>query len=271
MNELVGVIFEEDIKPFSYSQYGASLAQNKNSDKKLKELIKDIISVDINWSVDKILEIFNNYPNDKGIFVTKNGKYHGFITLQDLIVLSYERNLEIASDSNPLTKLPGNRKIEEFIKKCFNRENIYHIVYFDFDNFKPFNDKYGFRNGDRAILLFADILKKHINNAFIGHIGGDDFFVGFTNNDFEKVYKKIVSITETFKNNIKELYDKKDRKNGYIIAEDRYGIERKFPLLNASALIIEITSHSQEKTFNEVIGELKHSAKKSKLLCASLI
>ncbi len=273
IDELCGVIYEEDVKPLSYSPFGASLAQNKNSKQKLKSLIKEAVSVDINWSIDKVLEIYNLYAhNTKGIFVTKNNKYYGFIDLKNLILLSYKRNLEIASDQNPLTKLPGNKKIEEFLEYCFKhkKNRDFYVVYFDFNNFKPFNDHYGFRMGDRAIMIFADILRKKICDGFSAHIGGDDFFIGFENKDFEEIYKKTVSICNLFEDQVKELYDKNDRKKGFIETEDRFGIIRKFPLLNVSSLIIEITKNSKETNFNMEIGKLKSISKKISPLSVSI-
>ena len=274
LNELCGVIYEEDLKPFSYSPFGASLAQNKNSKQKLKSLIKEAVSVDINWSIDKVLEIYNLYAhNTKGIFVTKNNKYYGFIDLKNLILLSYKRNLEIASDQNPLTKLPGNKKIEEFLCYCFkNKEKRdFHLVYFDFNNFKPFNDYYGFRRGDRAIVMFADILKKNLNDGFIAHIGGDDFFVGFENKNFETVKKCIKKIIQIYETQIIELYNKEDRKKGYIETEDRFGIKRKFPFLSVSTLLVEITKHTKEKNFDYLLGKLKHLSKKYTKFYISII
>jgi diguanylate cyclase (GGDEF)-like protein len=274
IGELCGVVYEEDLKPFSYSPFGASLAQNKNSKQKLKSLIKDAVSADINWSIDKLLEIYNLYArNTKGIFITKNNKYYGFIDLQNLLLLSYKRNLEIASDQNPLTKLPGNKKIEEFLCYCFKNKDKrdFHIIYFDFNNFKPFNDYYGFRRGDRAIMMFADILRKKLCDGFIAHIGGDDFFVGFENKNFETVKNCIEKITDTFEKQIGELYDKEDRKNGHIEIEDRYGIKRKFPLLSVSFLVLEITSHTDENSFDLSIGKLKQLSKKLSKVYACLI
>ncbi len=112
----------------------------------------------------------------KGIFVSKDSIYYGFISLNNLLLLSYKRNLEIAENQNPLTKLPGNSQIDEFIYSVFDKKLQAQIVYFDFNDFKPFNDTYGFRLGDRAILMFSEILQKHLSReSFIAHIGGDDF------------------------------------------------------------------------------------------------
>ncbi|MGB5866853.1 MAG: EAL domain-containing protein, partial [Arcobacteraceae bacterium] len=178
LNNLCGVIYEKDIKKISYSQFGIALAKNDNDHTKIKKFIKHVVSAEITWGVDKILEIYNmNKHSTSGIYITKNNKYFGFLSVHDLLDISYNRNLEMAEDQNPLTKLPGNKKIEEYLINGFDSKKLFHIVYFDFNDFKPFNDHYGFRQGDRAISLFATLLKaQSTSNNFIAHIGGDDFF-----------------------------------------------------------------------------------------------
>ena len=87
----------------------------------------------------------------------------------------------MARDQNPLTKLPGNNSIGDHISASLEAQHPgrHTFVYFDFNDFKPFNDHYGFRQGDRAILLFAEIMQRNLPGTFIGHIGGDDFFAAF--------------------------------------------------------------------------------------------
>ena len=178
---LIGVVYEVDIKKISYSQYGLALAKNDSFGAKLSNYIKPAAWVEYTWGIDKTLELYNSHDDNKGIFVTMDGKYHGFISVKSLLELSYKRNLQIAQNQNPLTKLPGNSMIEKFLQERSMINKAYsHMVYFDFNDFKPFNDTYGFRQGDRAILMFSDILRKNIpSEHFIAHIGGDDFFVGF--------------------------------------------------------------------------------------------
>ena len=139
----LGIIYESDIKKISYSQYGLSLAQNKTFSSTLLKYIKPALSVEISWGIDEILEMYNLKFNDSlGIFITQSEKYRGFINLNSLLTLSYKRNIEIATNQNPLTKLPGNNQIEKFISNSFENANINttHIIYFDFNDFKPFND-----------------------------------------------------------------------------------------------------------------------------------
>ncbi len=263
---LEGVIYEKDVRELSYSPYGMALASNDKENRKLKGYIKEIVSVEFSWNVDKILEIYNiNRDVIDGVFITQNKKYFGFVNLNNLLHISYKRNIEVATEKNPLTKLDGNRSIDKFFKKAFenNTDLVYHIVYFDFNNFKPFNDVYGFRKGDRAILLFSDILKKHLNeSSFIAHIGGDDFFVGYKNNDYASIFSQIKLIQDKFKNQVSSLYNKEDRENGFIETKDRFGITRKFELLRVSAAIVEVHPTDSKKDFDLLIGNLKKESKK---------
>lgn len=262
-NALLGVIYEVDIKKLSYSQYGLALAQNESFKSRMSSYVKTSLSIEISWGIDKTLEMFNLKGDEsKGIFITKNGKYKGFINVNNLLSLSFKRNLEIAQNQNPLTKLPGNKQIDVFLQDSFKKETYSHIVYFDFNDFKPFNDSYGFRLGDRAILIFSELLQKTLpKSTFIAHIGGDDFFIGFQNKDYEFVYNLINNIQNNFKESVSSLYNEEDIKKGFITAKDRFGITRKFKLLSVCAAIITITNKSSQKNFDKIIGKIKKESK----------
>ena len=271
----LGIIYETDIKKISYSQYGLSLAQNKTFSSTLVKYIKPALNVEISWGIDKILETYNlNSKNSLGIFITQSGKYKGFINLNSLLTLSYKRNIEIATNQNPLTKLPGNNQIEKFIDKTLrkNQKTITHIIYFDFNDFKPFNDIYGFRQGDRAILIFSELLqKRYPKDAFIAHIGGDDFFVGLKNYDYKEVYHLTATVQEEFSNSAKNIYTKKDKENGFIVAKDRFNMERRFDLLSVSSTIIEINAKSNISNFDNTLNILKKASKGSKEPISSVL
>ncbi len=274
-DNLLGIIYENDIKKISYSQYGLSLAQNKTYSSSLIKYIKPALCVEISWGIDKILEMYNLNSNDSlGIFITESNKYKGFINLNSLLTLSYKRNIEIATNQNPLTKLPGNNQIEKFIEKTLkkNQKNITHIIYFDFNNFKPFNDIYGFRQGDRAILIFSELLqKRYPKNSFIAHIGGDDFFIGLKNYEYTEVFNLTCDIQEEFKNSAKNIYTKEDKEKGYIVSKDRFNMERKFDLLSVSCAIIEINSKSNISDFDNTLNILKKASKGSNKPISSIL
>lgn len=263
LNNLHGIIYEKDIKQIAYSQYGMALAKNSNSCDKIKQFIKEPVSCELHWGVDKALEIYNiNEYNSNGIFITKNNKYYGFIDVNNLLSIAYNRNLEMAKDQNPLTKLSGNQQIENFINQAFLTKETCHIVYFDFNDFKPYNDLYGFRQGDRAILLFADILKKELmNDVFIGHIGGDDFFLGYKKSNYENVYGDALKIQNLFSQSVKQLYNETDQERGFITTKDRFGETRTFELLSVCSAIIEITKRCDKNDLDAVLGQAKKISK----------
>ena len=154
------------------------------------------------------------------------------------------KRLEQARDQNPLTKLPGNHSISDHVAACLGapkpENNIF--VYFDFNDFKPFNDHYGFRQGDRAILLFAEIMQRNLADPgiFLGHVGGDDFFAAFAGQDLETVIRKVRKVLASFKHDIESFYELEDRERGHIQARSRDGEMRAFPLLSCSAAIIAL-------------------------------
>ena len=271
----LGIISESDIKKISYSQYGLSLAQNMTYSSSLIKYIKPALSVEISWGIDKILEMYNLKSKDSlGIFITQSGKYKGFINLNSLLTLSYKRNIEIATNQNPLTKLPGNNQIEKYIEKTLkkNQKNITHIIYFDFNDFKPFNDIYGFRQGDRAILIFSELLqKRYPKDAFIAHIGGDDFFVGLKDHEYQDILNLTQEVQKEFKSTAENIYKKTDKENGFILSKDRFNMERRFDLLSVSAAIIEINSKSNISNFDNTLNILKKASKGSREPISSIL
>jgi diguanylate cyclase (GGDEF)-like protein len=96
--------------------------------------------------------------------------------------------LELAKGANPLTGLPGNIAIEqEHSKYALEMTSHFSVIFIDLDNFKSYNDKYGFEKGDEVLIYTANILKNGLeecckNDSFLGHIGGDDFII-FTTDD----------------------------------------------------------------------------------------
>lgn len=271
-NEPVGIFYESRIKEYLYSPYGMSLLLNENTQtSKLKKFITKCPATDIRTDLSNIIELYSNATESSGIIITQNMKYLGFLSASDIIKIMHEENLIAARDQNPLTKMPGNRLVEKNIATLSNQHK--HILcYFDLDNFKAYNDIYGFRNGDRIIQLFADILQKHLpKNYFKGHIGGDDFFV--SSHYTEESFKEIKSIIEIFANQARTFYSPEDQDRGFIISKDREGNEKKFELLSASAsvLFVNINNSSQYSNhINTVLSAQKKIAKADPIkICAS--
>ena len=178
-----------------------------------------------------------------------------------------EQNLLFAIEQNPLTKLPGNTMIEKYVNEASKSNKTYLLCYFDLDNFKAFNDIYGFRNGDRVIQLFAYILRKNLpNEYFKAHIGGDDFFAGVTSEKRDEFLymTNIDNIVKKFTNDVKEFYSKDDKERGFILSKDREKNQRKFPLLTVSASILIIHKNTKKRCLTNINSILSLQKKVAK-------
>jgi len=167
--------------------------------------------------------------------------------------------------ANPLTGLQGNIEIQSEINQRIATRRLFAVIYADLDNFKAYNDVYGFASGDRAIKLTADIIVDNVHNYgnqsdFIGHVGGDDFIVVSTPDKAEAIVKGVI---EDFDTKTKALYCEEDLRRGYIVTSSRQGQVMKFPLISISFAIVtnevrELISHIQ---ISEIAAELKKKAK----------
>ena len=163
-------------------------------------------------------------------------EYMGFVTIKDLLLSAINIQVKRATDCNPLTGLPGNIVIDEMVEQLIGNSEAFAIIYFDLDNFKAYNDVYGFANGDQMIKVLADILQQQCETEdFCGHIGGDDFVVITKGDRTESLCEKAF---ERFSKDSLTLYSKIDRQNGYIISKNRNGFVEKFPLATISAAAI---------------------------------
>ena len=268
-DEPLGIIREEDLKDLTYSRYGKDLLANNSFKRYLAEFIRPCPVVDIHDDAERVLQKYSLSATKEGVIVVENLRYVGFLTAASLLQVVNEKNLAMARDANPLTKLPGNHMVVNHVAEVVNDvATPAAIAYFDFDNFKPFNDAYGFRQGDRAILLFADLMKKAFvaEGAFLGHIGGDDFFAGWRGPNVGFVRRNVADLRETFRDEVETFYDKEAREAGYITAKDRDGAERVFPLLTVSAAILHLKAGRAPVTPDDMalrIAILKKEAKQA--------
>ncbi len=146
-------------------------------------------------------------------------------------------------EASPLTGLPGNRAIEEAIESRIRAGRRFAVCYLDLDDFKAYNDRYGFFAGSEVIKLTAQIMLEAVRSRggrddFCGHIGGDDFIVI---TEMERTAAICEEIIRLFDARIPGHYDPADRRNGYIVSVDRRGDIQKFPLLTLSIAIVHNT------------------------------
>ena len=146
------------------------------------------------------------------------------------------RRTQAARDLSPLTGLPGNFKITAEIEDCIREERAFALVHGDLDNFKAFNDHYGFMRGDEVIRFCASSFNEAVESlgmadTFIGHIGGDDF-VAIIPPEMSELFAK--EVIERFDDGILDLYDTADALRGYIEVINSRGERYAFPVVSLS-------------------------------------
>jgi diguanylate cyclase (GGDEF)-like protein len=171
------------------------------------------------------------------------------------------RTREMRSVS-PLTGLPGNVQIEGEMQRRVANSDTFAVLWLDLDNFKAFNDRYGFIRGDDAINYLATVLREVTSDdQFVGHIGGDDFVVLSSAEDAESLSQAIVS---RFDKNVKDLYDPEDAARGTVIVTDRLGREIEYPLISVSIGAATNEHHPVQdyRELVEIATEMKSFSKK---------
>lgn len=203
-----------DAKPFSVDQHTA-----------LQDLSRSVVEAERH-------HLFN------GFIITDEGTYLGMGTSHDLIREITALQVSAARYANPLTGLPGNVPINENIDDLISSRSSFVVCYFDLDNFKPFNDFYGYRRGDDVIQLTGRILAAHADplHDFVGHIGGDDFLILFQSRDWEVRCRRML---DTFASSITAHFDHSELERGGYVCEDRQGRKVLHQFITLSAGVVK--------------------------------
>jgi len=221
--------------------------------------------IERNHNVDELIGILTSedqrYLAD-GFIVTDNGRYVGMGTGEQLVRSVTETRIEAARHANPLTFLPGNIPISQHIDRLLASGVEFVACYADLNNFKPFNDQYGYWRGDEMIRLVAKIAVAHCDSRcdFVGHVGGDDFIILYQSANWQALCQQFV---DEFAARAVDLFDASAREAGGIHAEDRHGIPRFFPLTTISigAVKIKPYEYSSAEQVASVAARAKHEAK----------
>ena len=242
--ENIGVDIKEIFKEIKETQQNANIPLIVITTTEEEEHIIEILKNDV--------EICLKHPLNCEIL---------YYTIMNLIKL-LNRNRTIS----PLTGLPGNSQIQAEMQERLDSGRKYAMMYIDLDNFKAYNDTYGFSNGDEIIKLTAKIITKYVlkngsdKKNFVGHIGGDDFVALVEENNYEEICQNIIA---EFDKSIVKYFTKEDIDRGYLEVENRKGVIEPFPLTTISIGVVEVTSTRFKNTLE--IGEagaaVKHLAK----------
>lgn len=176
---------------------------------------------------------------------------------------------------SPLTGLPGNTQIQAELKKRLAREKEFIVLYLDLDDFKAYNDVYGFLKGDEIIKFTARTILENVNNiansnTFVGHIGGDDFVAILDENtNYEEICRNIIA---QFDKGVKYFFTEEDYNRGYLKIQNRKGKMEHFFLTAISIGVVQVESdkYSNVLEIGEVGAQVKHIAKKYKGSCYAI-
>ena len=176
------------------------------------------------------------------------------------------RRTQAARDLSPLTGLPGNFRITAEVEDCIREGRAFALVHGDLDNFKAFNDHYGFMRGDEVIRFCASSFIEAaeslgMEGTFVGHIGGDDFVAIIPPEMAEAFAKEVI---ERFDDGILDLYDTADALRGYIEVIDRRGERYAFPVVSLSLGVAstEVREIGTQWEASAIAVEMKEFAKK---------
>lgn len=201
----------------------------------------------------------------EGFIVTEGGRYVGMGTGDQLVRVVTEVRIEAARHANPLTFLPGNIPVTEHIDRLLGSGAEFVACYCDLNDFKPYNDHYGYWRGDEMIRLVASTVGAHCDprRDFIGHVGGDDFVILFQSSDWMERCERIVA---DFNQAARGLFDEEAVARGGIEAEDRHGVKRffGFTTLSIGAVPVRPGSFKRPEGVASAAAAAKHKAKVSR-------
>lgn len=225
-----------------------------NEDNSITPIVVTSSNIDGRHVIDVLKKAVNHYV------IQPLDEEYIYYTIKNTIELLYS-NRKVS----PLTGLPGNVQIQAEMKKRLIKNKVFAMFYFDLDNFKAYNDVYGFFMGDEIIKFTAKCIQNNINSlnledTFIGHIGGDDFVAIVGECDYESICQKIIS---DFDNEVKKYFSDIDTKRGYLEVANRKGIIEKFPLTSISIGVVEVDTIRFQNVLQigEVGAQVKHLAK----------
>lgn len=183
-----------------------------------------------------------------------------YYTIKNLIRLLY-----LNRKVSPLTGLPGNVQIQAEMKKRLLNDEHFVMLYIDLDNFKAYNDIYGFVNGDKLIKFTAKTIVENVQDldnekGFVGHIGGDDFIAIVSDIDYEKLCQNIIIDFDT---GVLKYFSEEHIKDGFMEVENRKGIIEQFPLTSISIGVVEAEKSRFKNILEigEVGAQVKHLSK----------
>jgi GGDEF domain-containing protein len=172
---------------------------------------------------------------------------------------------QMSLDASPLTRLPGNIAIERSLNRRLRDGEAFALGYADLDNFKAYNDHYGYVRASEVIRMTGEIIYDSVKtfgngSDFVGHIGGDDFVMIVSSENVAPICDKVL---REFDRKIRECYTAADLAAGFIVGDDRYGVHREFPIMTLSIAVLTCSpgEYSSAAEIARLAAEIKDRVK----------
>ena len=222
------------LKPFANELFARKPISRLMSD--------DYLAVECSQSLQQVSRLLTSRARqriEEDFIIIENGGYIGLGRVIDVLKLITELKIQQARYANPLTLLPGNVPIQQCLTRLLQQGREVVVCYVDIDNFKPFNDIYGYAKGDEVLLSLAQCLNDRVDPSrdFVGHIGGDDFLLVLGSQDWRARLNRLL---EDFQSQCRRFYREEDLHAGCFVAHDRSGKRQEYALLSLSLGVVHV-------------------------------
>lgn len=112
------------------------------------------------------------------------------------------RSAKRERDRNPTTNLPGSTAVEDHVNLLLKQKAACALLYCDIDHFEAYADAYGFRRADDLIAEMGGLILERARayggaEAFVGHVGGDDFVIVVSPGEAEELAQDLVEVFDS--------------------------------------------------------------------------
>jgi len=244
-------------RPFSRELYGKKAC--------VCFMNRDILVVDHRMSLHELSKlIVESDPRHilHGFIVTQGGSYAGMGSGRDLMREITHMQINAARYANPLTLLPGNVPISDYLDTLLQHRTPFQVCYCDLDHFKPYNDVYGYQKGDDVIRWTGTLLESICDPDldFVGHIGGDDFLLVLRSKDWESRCNRLLA---RFESGRAQFFNALDLERGGYESEDRSGKMAFHHLLALSIGVVRVLAGAYGSP-HEISAAAAHAKKLAK-------